>query len=100
MRQWNSWILGLMVCAVVLATACAGPTEESAKTVNLSDAAELGTLAAQIDAEPDRADDILSAVSVTRVQFEEAILAVARDPEKARVYAEAFRASAPAPAAS
>lgn len=60
--------------------------------VDLQDPSDLGTLAARIDREPERTDELLAEAGVTREELHQAILRVATDPEASRAYRDAFEA--------
>lgn len=81
--------LAALILAVPLALAACSEAEGR---VDLQDPAELGTFAARIDRELERADALLEEAGVTREEVHEAILRVATDPEAARAYRDAFEA--------
>jgi hypothetical protein len=80
-----------MAAPLLLAGACRSGGEASTR-VDLQDPAQLGTFAAHVEQEPDRADELLADAGIRREELFQAILDVARDPEAARKYRDAFEA--------
>ena len=71
----------------------AGDDEAPATEAADLTAAELGRLGAELDQEPERAEEILDEAGLTWEQFEAAVREVSADTEEARRYAEAFAAA-------
>lgn len=55
---------------------------------------QLGTLGAEIQKQPERADELLAKNGLDRESFERQIRKVTEDPEASKRYATAFRAKA------
>lgn len=86
-----SLVLSVVLALPLLVSGACGGGDSHAR-VDLRDPGELGAFAAQVESEPERADDMLARAGITREELYQAILDVARDPEAAREYRDAFEA--------
>lgn len=74
------------------AAADAKPVAEEASSTEQSITPEqLGELAANIEKQPDRAQDLLSERGISDAQFEAEIRKVSESPEASKRYAEAYK---------
>lgn len=92
-RAWLPLALAVAVMPLLLAGACAEDQGPATGTpMDLEDPAELGALAARVEREPARTDELLADAGVSRVELHRAILAVAQEPDASREYRDAFEA--------
>jgi len=91
----HATILTLLL-ALTLAGACGGKEQSATATAQSSQAItlspeQLGELGAQIQKNPDRAEELLTHHGFTPESFERAIRQVTEDPKASRRYAAAYR---------
>ncbi len=90
-----------LILSLVLAGACRRDAElhsyseqpAAVKGAEIS-AEQLGLLGAQIQKQPERADELLSQHGLNSESFEQAIRKVSQDPEASKRYAAAFKSQA------
>lgn len=92
-----------IILTLLLGVACGGheqktaSTAASAPTVTANDLTpeQLGELGAQIQKNPDRAQELLTHHGMTSESFEKAIRDVTKNPEASKKYAAAYRRASP-----